>query len=284
MKILGKWIFAVIFFICLLTPATVMTVSADDGIEPGSQNVIETEVPQEVTDVITEEITAAVSGDDKEECVSDQKSGINEAVTLDTESNYSKNGEEVEEETETDLSIQKSSEDMDTSVSTLEDPDIGISEEAVNESVMTEENGSAGEAYVSVSGVSADGVKKDDEELVRQNKDNEISNESSESVVDTRTQPESEYGDLQKPNFINAMEKISKAVDTETDNQTVEESNLPVNAALMTSSNDSTESDYEYTISDNQVTIKKYNGLASILNIPEEITGYSITKIDANPE
>ena len=246
MKIFGKWIFAVIFFICMLTPATVMTVSADDGIEPEAANAIETEVTQDVPDVITEEVNATVTGNDKEEYVSDQKSGISETVSLNTESTCGKDGEE-----------------------------------AVNDSVLTEENSSSIEEGVSVTEVSSDDSEKADDELISQNNTDEASNESTESVAEGESQQENECNDQQKAGSAIAMEEPSTATNTVADNPILEKSDIPANAPLMASANGSMISDYEYIVDDDQVTITKYNGLASVLNLPEEITGYSVTGIDS---
>ena len=246
MKIFGKWIFKVMFFICLLTPVTVMTVFADDGIELESENTIETEVAQEVTDVITEEVNAAVTCNDKEECVTNQKSGLSETVSLDMESIFSKDGEE-----------------------------------AVNESVLTEENSSTREEDTSVTEVSSDDAEKAYSELISQNNADETSKENAEPVAEEVSPQEDEYSEQQKADPDIAIGEPCAATNTAADNPILERSDIPVNAPLMAATNGSTSSDYDYTVDDNQITITKYNGLASVLNLPEEITGYSVTGIES---
>ena len=281
MKIFGKWIFTVIFFTCLLTRATVMNVAADDGIELESQNAVETEAASETAEVMPEEAPASFSSDNIDEPILDQNSDSSEEIALEQDDISIQNSELTEEETGTREIIQTTSEEIEAPVSNIEETDARNSEETSSDDSLNEESSSPKEEDASGTEVSDDEEVKSTDVLNSPSIGEDVSKENTESAADREAQSE-ESNDLQKSNSVNAMEKFSVAADTAGDKLILEEPEVTVDAALMASSNGSESSDYEYTVSDNEVTITKYNGLDSVLNLPEAITGYSVTRIESS--
>ena len=281
MKIFGKWIFTVIFFTCLLTRATVMNVAAQDGIELESQNAVQTEAVSETAEVMPEEVPASFSSDNIDKSILDQNSDSSEEIALEQDDISIQDSEETEEETGTRETTQTTSEEIEAPASNIEETDARNSEETFSDDSLNEESSSPKEEDASGTEVSADEEVKSTDVLNSPNIGEDVSKENTESAADREAQSE-ESNYIQKLNSVNAMEKLSVAADAAGDKLILEEPEVTVDAALMASSNGSADSDYEYTVSDNEVTITKYNGLDSVLNLPEAITGYSVTRIESS--